>query len=258
MKTVSIAFAVSAALFAQLPAPNEQGVSMGHLHLLVPDPAVHIRIWREVLGAKIVKYGTLETLSLPDVVIAFRKGTPTGGTDDSAVNHLGFLTRDLEATKAQLVAAGCQIAKEMPATKQAFIMFPDKVKVEFTEDKNIPQPIVHHHIHFQSHQEDAMREWYAKHFGAKPRMRGKFKAADLPGVNLSWNPAETPMAPTKGRAVDHIGFEIKGIEAFCAKLSAAGVKFDRPVTELSALGLKVAFFTDPWGTYVELTEGLRK
>jgi catechol 2,3-dioxygenase-like lactoylglutathione lyase family enzyme len=258
MRNVVLMLAAAGALLAQLPAPNEMGVSMGHLHLLVPDPELHKKIWREVLGAKVVSYGTLETLVLPDVVLAFRKGAPSGGTDDSSVNHLGFLTRDLEETKARLVAAGCQINKEMPATRQAFIMFPDKVKVEFSEDKTIPHPIMHHHIHFQSHQEDAMREWYARHFGAKPRMRGRFKAADLPGVNLSWNPSETPMAPTRGRAVDHIGFEIKGIEAFCARLEAAGVKFDRPVTSLPALGLKVAFFTDPWGTYVELTEGLRK
>ena len=32
--------------------------------------------------------------------------------------------------------------------------------------------------------------------------------------------------------------------------------FDRPYQEIEALGLAIAFFTDPWGTYIELTEGL--
>jgi hypothetical protein len=77
-------------------------------------------------------------------------------------------------------------------------------------------------------------------------------------VNLSWNPAEKPTIPTKGRSVDHIGFEIDGLEAFCKKLQEQGVKFDRPFTKVAAIGLNVAFFTDPWGVYVELTEGLRK
>jgi hypothetical protein len=104
---------------------------------------------------------------------------------------------------------------------------------------------------------DEQRAWYAKHFGAIPNQRLKFKNAVLPGVDLSWNPADTPMAPTKGRAVDHIGFEVKNLEAFIAKLTnEAGVKFDRPFTKLPALGLDIAFFTDPWGVYVELTEGL--
>lgn len=245
-------------LLAQIAPPNAAGVSMGHLHLRVPDPAVHIKIWTDVVGAKTVKYGALEALSLPGVVIAFTKGQPSGGTDDSAVNHLGFLTRDFDKTKADLVAAGCKIVKEMPETRQMFSMWPDGVKVEFSEDKTIDVPYKHHHIHFQSQQVDEQRAWYAKHFGAVPGTRLRFKAADLPGVNLSWNPADTPMAPTKGRALDHIGFEIKGLEAFIKKLEAAGVKFDRGFTHVASIGLDIAFFTDPWGAYVELTEGLAR
>jgi hypothetical protein len=64
--------------------------------------------------------------------------------------------------------------------------------------------------------------------------------------------------PTRGRALDHIGFEVKDLKALCAKLEAAGVKFDVPYRQVPALGISIAFFTDPWGTYVELTEGLDK
>ena len=64
--------------------------------------------------------------------------------------------------------------------------------------------------------------------------------------------------PTKGRALDHIGFEVNGLEAFCKKLEAQGIKFDVPYRKVPALGISVAFLTDPWGTYIELTEGLRK
>jgi catechol 2,3-dioxygenase-like lactoylglutathione lyase family enzyme len=229
---------------------------MGHLHMLVRDPAAHTKIWTEVLGARPVKAGSFELLLLPDVVLAFRKGEPSGGTDDSVVNHLGFKTRDLDKTKADLTAAGCKVVREMPDTRQAFVMFPDNVKVEFTEDKSLNVPITHHHIHFQAKELDEMRAWYAKTFDAVPGMRGRFKAADLPGVNLSWNPSDTATIATKGRSLDHIGFEVRNLEQFCKKLEAAGIKFDRPFTNMPQLGLKVAFFTDPWGTYVELTEGL--
>ena len=256
MRYLTFVAAVLPAL-AQLPPHNATGVTMGHLHLTVRDPDAHIRIWREVIGAKTVKYGTLEALELPGVVIAFRKGEPKGGTDDSAVNHLGFLTRDLDKTKAALIAAGCKIVREMPDTRQIFSMWPDDVKIEFSEDKQLDVPYKHHHIHFQSQYVDEQRAWYAKHFGAVPGVRGKFKNAVLPGVDLSWNPADTPMAPTRGRAVDHIGFEVKNLEAFIAKLKAeAGVKFDREFTKVPQIGLDIAFFTDPWGVYVELTEGL--
>ena len=63
---------------------------------------------------------------------------------------------------------------------------------------------------------------------------------------------------TKGRALDHIGFEVKNLEAFCRKLEAAGIKFDVPYTVRTEIGLAIAFLTDPWGTYIELNEGLGK
>jgi hypothetical protein len=31
-----------------------------------------------------------------------------------------------------------------------------------------------------------------------------------------------------------------------------------PYRTVPALGIAIAFFTDPWGTYIELTEGLDK
>jgi hypothetical protein len=39
-------------------------------------------------------------------------------------------------------------------------------------------------------------------------------------------------------------------------LEAKGVRMDRGYTPVPALGIAIAFLTDPWGTYVELTEGL--
>jgi len=50
---------------------------------------------------------------------------------------------------------------------------------------------------------------------------------------------------------------VQNLEAFCKALEAQGIKFDRPYSK-SPTGLGVAFLTDPWGTYIELTEGLDK
>ena len=256
-KTIFAAFALSGAALAQIPtAGNKDGVAMGHLHLLVSDPEAHRKIWVDVLGARPFKKGNAEFLLLPDVVIAFRKGTPSGGSDDSIVNHLGFQVQDVEAVKRKLTAAGLQIVKVMPDTKQAFIMFPDKIKVEFSQIEGLKVPIAHHHIHFFTPQVEEMRAWYAKMFGAIPGKRLRFQTADLPGVNLSFSPSETPVAPSKGRGIDHVGFEVRNLEAFCKKMEAAGVKFDVPFRKVPALDLSIAFFTDPWGAYVELTEGL--
>jgi catechol 2,3-dioxygenase-like lactoylglutathione lyase family enzyme len=97
-----------------------------------------------------------------------------------------------------------------------------------------------------------------KTFAAKPREGTQFPAADLPGVALNFSVSADPVVPTQGRAIDHIGFEVKNLEAFCKKLEADGIKLAVPYRQVPALGIAIAFFTDPWGTYIELTEGLDK
>lgn len=231
---------------------------MGHLHILTPNPEAQRKLWIDVLGGKPAQLGPVEFAKFPGVFVGFRKAESAGGTDGSVIDHLGFLTRDLAATKAKLVTAGVSIVREMPDTHQMFAMFPDGVKVEFSEDKTIAEPIRHHHVHFASHQVAEMRAWYAKMFGAVPGVRGKFQTADLPGVNLSWNPATEARAASKGRAMDHIGFEVRDLKAFCKTLEAAGVTMDMAPTVREDLGATIAFLTDPWGVRIELTEGLGK
>ena len=82
------------------------------------------------------------------------------------------------------------------------------------------------------------------------------EADDLPGVNLSFSPGRTTPLPTKGRSLDHIGFEVKDLEAFASSLEAKGIHLEAPIRQVPNTKLKIAFLTDPWGTYIELTEGL--
>ena len=63
-------------------------------------------------------------------------------------------------------------------------------------------------------------------------------------------------------ADNHIGFEFEGLEAFCKELEAfckeleaRGIEFQVPFRDIPAIGLKVAFITDPDGTFIELTQG---
>jgi predicted enzyme related to lactoylglutathione lyase len=82
------------------------------------------------------------------------------------------------------------------------------------------------------------------------------QSADLPAVNLSFSGSPKPTAPTKGRSLDHIGFDVTNIEALVAHLEANGIRIEAPVRTVPGTKVKIAFLTDPWGTYIELTEGL--
>lgn len=258
MRFLTFPFLLAGVAAAQLPAPNEAGVAMGHIHLNVRDIDSARRFWVDQLGGTPVKIGSLEMVKYPGVLIALRKGEPSGGTEGSVINHIGFLVKELDPAVAKWKAAGIKFVMENMANRQVFIMSPDEVKVEIYEDKTISAPIVNHHIHWFNGAVDETKAWYVKMLGAKGGRRGRFEAADVPGVNLTFAPSETPVVPTKGRSLDHIGFEVRNLEAFCKRMEGMGVKFDISFRKVPALGLSVAFFTDPWGTYVELTEGLDK
>ncbi len=244
------------ALNAQLMPPNGAGVTMGHLHLNTGDMPAQQKFWVDILGATPVKLGgQIDGVKLPGVVVLFKPVKPTAGTAGSVVNHVGLKVRDADAIMTQLKAAG--LAFEFnPKTRQVMVTGPDRLRVELTEDKSLTTTAVNHHIHFYTVPMLETQAWYAKTFGAKPGKRAIYDAADLPGVNLTFSKADAPLAGTKGRALDHIGFEVKNLEAFCKNLEAQGIKFDVPYRQVPALHLAIAFFTDAWGTYIELTEGL--
>ena len=57
---------------------------------------------------------------------------------------------------------------------------------------------------------------------------GKVLTVVFPGGEVDFEKAASAGAPTKGRALDHIGFEVQGLQDFCKKLDAGGTKFDLP------------------------------
>ena len=250
--TMLLVFA--ARLPAQLPAPNAAGVSAGHMHMMVRDPEGHKKIWVEALGAQVVNSGSLELLKLPGIFLVLGKAEPAEGSEGSSVDHFAFRAKDLQATKAKLAAAGVPIVREDP--REIVAMFPDKVKVEFYAAPTLGVPLEHYHVHLFTSDPDGLRAWYVKHFGATTTAQGNATITNVPGVDFSFRRTDKPQAATKGRALDHIGFEVKGLEAFCKKLEAEGVTFDAPFRDVPRIGLKIAFVLDPAGTRIELTEGL--
>lgn len=230
---------------------------MGHLHLNTKDLAASRKFWIETMGGTAApNIGTNEVVRFPEVLVLLKKADPTGNSMDSVIQHVGFKVKSLSDYRTRLKSAGFPVDDNANG-KQMMTTAPDGLRIELTEDATLTQPIVNHHIHFYTKDVDETKAWYVNMFGAKPGMRARFQAADLPGVNLTFSQSPNGL-PTKGRVLDHIGFEVKDLEAFCKDLEAKGVKFDVPYRKIPAIGLSIAFFTDPFGTYIELTEGLKK
>jgi predicted enzyme related to lactoylglutathione lyase len=260
---------------AQLLAAKEGPIVYGHHHVAASDIEAHKKFWADTLGGTAMKFGNnADIVKFPNVLIFFRNQKPTGGTIGTTANHIGFSVPNLRAVVDKVKANGFKMItrSEVAATQQvvddiapvnattsiALALGPDDVKVELLENKQQSVPVTLHHIHFFGPQNMEMRAWYAKVFGAKPREAANFPAADLPGVALNFSASPTPVVGTTGRAVDHIGFEVRNLEAFCKKLEEMGITLNVAYRSVPALGLSIAFITDPWGTYIELTEGLDK
>ncbi|MDA1092412.1 MAG: VOC family protein [Acidobacteria bacterium] len=255
-----------------IPWASDGPVVHGHHHFNITDRAAHGRFW-SALGGTPTPWRDVQIFKFPNALIFLTERAPSAGTIGSTVNHVGFWVPDARATLASLRDAGYPLitARELPdADVQddvycpqgadyclGFVLGPDDVKVEIMGNRTQSMPIQHHHIHFNSPNVDSLRAWYVEMFGAIPGMNGNFKVADLPGVNLRFSETAL-MAGTEGRSLDHIGFEVDGLEAFCRELASKGVIFDRPYGRVDELGLGYAFLRDPEGTYIELTEGLDK
>jgi catechol 2,3-dioxygenase-like lactoylglutathione lyase family enzyme len=263
------------AVNAQIAEPNAAGVAMGHLHYNVQDLAANKAFWVG-LGGTPSTFAAGETIRFPNVLILLSDGDSSGGTEGSVINHVAF--------RVQSIAALEELGYEMHYNEQfpgiASTYTPDGERIELFDDalatnigfevadglddtiaerhnNPLAAPFVSHHVHFYLPESQVLvaRNWYVDIFGATPGKRWRYDAADLPGFNLNFSATDSETAATRGRRLDHIGFEIRNLEAFCRALEAKGIQFDVPYRQLPS-GFALAFFTDPWGTYIELTEGL--
>jgi predicted enzyme related to lactoylglutathione lyase len=265
---------------AQLLAAKDGPIVYGHHHLNVTNLDEAKKFWVDAIGGVLIKVGpeNREIIKFPNALILLRAQKPTAGSKGSTVDHIGFSVKNLRQVVDRIKAGGFRmvtsaeappnvkvqddigIVEAGPVSGIAYAMAPDETKVELVEMKAQAAPIASHHLHFFGMNKE-MQAWYMQTFGASTLDSANpaaFISASLPGLTMNFSPSQAPVAGTQGRAIDHIGFEVRNLEAFTKKLEAQGIKLAAPYRQVPALGISIAFITDPWGTYIELTEGLDK
>lgn len=289
MRTAIFALAAvlpcAAPAVAQLVSHPDAPVRIGHYHLNVTSIEAHKKFWADTLGGKPIKFGKIDVIEFPDAFIFLREQKPTGPSRGTAFDHIGFAVPDVPAMATKLAAAGYQetTGREpkpgaAPAAasgtsavygKFAYFLGPDGAKIELvTSSQKDAPPIVAHHIHFINKQYEEMEQWYAKAFNATlgPNHTDFYIGAQLPGVGYSLNffrwegDQSITHVPTAGRVVDHVGFEVKDLPAFCKELDAKGIKLAHHYRKHDPAmnNIATAMIVDPWGVSIELTEGLDK
>ena len=283
-----------ASAWAQLEPPNEAGVTFGQFHTIVRDVDASKKFWVTLGGTPLRIDGT-EAVKFPGVFVFLTKGSPTGGSFGSVVNHVKFIVPDVDRAVANWKAGGDiaeAVHSEYAGNLIGWAYTPDNLKIRFNPDKSLTVPIARPGIQYWTTGSavEEVQAWYIKTFGGK--MGGSANNGGsvngIPGFQLTVTysgeqpPGRTPRgvaliggklpdqafmdklaqmnlrAPTKGRTLDHIGFEVTNLEAFCKKLEANGVQFEEPYSKSRHKDFASAKFTDPWGVSIELTEGLRR
>lgn len=270
MKTaviVALLFAstLTAGIAAAQPAPyNQAGVTMGHWHIASKDVEANKKLFL-AMGGKLYTPGGQPLIMFPGLYISLILGNEKGdgGTVGSVVNHVGFVVDNVQKRVAEWKAKGVTVLPggALPAggnrLDQAYVETPDGVRMEILEDKAQTVPIRNEHIHFAlpAAEIPKAQAWYARVFGGQTGVRNNAPVVNLPGVQLRFNTADTKQAPTRGRVLDHFGFDVQDHAAFVKRLEAQGIKLDQPVGK-GATGNTITYITDPWGTRIEIVQRL--
>src|ERR1700676_4326818 len=113
------ALALAMPLLAQLPSPNSLGVPAGHHIFSTRDLEAANRFW-STLGGEPATLGPLKLIKFPGVLFLVRKGEPTGGTEGSTIDAIGFRVRNLKESHQKWEAGGIKLA-EGSIAKEAFL-----------------------------------------------------------------------------------------------------------------------------------------
>jgi len=261
---IAIALAlVPHAAIAELAPLNGVDVTFGHVHLFVSDIDVHKKFWTEVMGGKAVAGSPLEMIEFPGVYVILTKEPASGPPEGSVLNHFGLVYKDLPATLAKWKALGAD-ARQGGNPNQGYVWGPDGINIEYYGDPALPVPVKMDHTHSFVPDIKACQEWYRKVFGGVPGQRprvsnpGWNEVVHFPEMTVTFagSAGAAALLPTRGRSLDHIGFEVRNLDAFVRKLARLGITLDEAPHRVPNTAIKAAFLTDPWGTRIELTENL--
>ncbi len=244
---------------AQLASPNDNGVTFGHVHLNVTAIEEHKRIWVEHFNGILVERGSHTAIKFPNMLVALTEQEPTAGSTDTVMHHFGFKVRDMAKFLDKWRADNLEIGRIFYGSEgqlNTYVTLPGNVEVEMQEDRGLHQEITGYHVHWFLDNPEETLQWYVDMFDLEIRPRGRITTTtNAPGINMSFGGNNSGRQATRGSAIDHIGFEIDNLEEYCRQLEAKGLVFDVPYQENPSTGLNSAYFTDPSGVYVELTEG---
>lgn len=248
-----------------------------HVHLTVKDVAATKKLLVDGLSGAATTAGSVEAVKFPGLLVLLRKGDPKGGSKGSTVSQIGLDVKDLAKVVAGLRASKAKMVTREDTnlvytvladiatipdrqTVSAVVQTPDGVSIRLVENRKATVPVSFGYIHFAAVTLGDAMDWYSKAFGAKTGDRGfGFQSLDLGKQTsaLMFTLAADKVTGTDGRSLARIGFDVRGAALLAQKLQRLGGTIVAPAGKSTETGVTTVVVSDPWGTLIELTEGLK-
>lgn len=232
--------------------------SFTHVHMRVPDTG-QAAVWhRDLLGGELRPGGPGPSLRYGNGFIGTMQNDGVApASAGGVIDHFGIAVSDVPATVERARAMGATVDTEpregVTAPVIAFIVDPWGARMELLEDPDYPGI---NHVHMMATDADAMRDWFLRVFGGElVEARGKGQFHTILYDDLWIHVSESPdgqRGPSRGRAIDHIGFRVPSLDEFRTKLAQVGIEpyLERP----NPPGSDLMFFVGIGGIHFEISE----
>ena len=254
MKKIQLFFVASVflSLFVASSLPFDDPV-WHHVHLRVPDRAEGAEWYAKYMEGE--ERRTSARFGKTNINFFQAEGDFKGSTG-SAVDHIGWSFRDLDAKMKEFEEAGINILAQprtIGSVKYAYIEDPWGTKIEVMQDAD---HLGFHHVHIYTTDPESTREWYKEIFGGRAMSYlGSIPALDYGAAKLFFRSQArlTQIAPTEGRSLDHIGFTVLDLEATAESIREKGNKFTEEPHVLRGT-LKISYLEGPDGVRIEILQ----
>ena len=239
-----------------------------HIHIALNNASEAVRWYEEHMACEATA-GRNDAVLCGTTEIAFIEGSTQGGSQGTGVDHISFSVVDLTAKMTELENVGVRgsgvrlqrfddgaLVRDIPGLfKIAFIFDPWGTKIELVEDTDT---LGFHHIHLNSVDPVATLQWYGEVLGGTPAaLKGMLNGLQFDDVWILVS-AYTDGRPglTRGRAIDHIGFEVADLDQAAEQMSQQQVQFRQQpmVPENARSSARQAFIQGPDGVTIALVE----
>lgn len=229
-------------------------LTFDQVHLGVPDPEAAAQWYRQHLGAATGDHA--DRVMFGQTRFIFLKNDAPAPSRGASIDHVGLSFVDLDAQMTRLEGSGMRVTRAAAAAgvfKSGFIEDPWGARIEVLED---PERIGFHHVHLQVPDPAASRRWYLEMLGGTAaKLNGALDGIRYGDVWLLADRGES--VPSRGHAIDHIGWRMPDLLAAASALKTKGVTFTtepHPGPDAPHAPALMSFTEDPWGVKIELLQ----